>query len=44
MEKLIQKIEKAIEKKAMETGKMGTESVYVTIELTEEEKKNISKH
>lgn len=37
-EKLITKIDKSLEKKAMETGKMGTESVSVTMELTEEEK------
>lgn len=38
MKELFEKIDKAIEKKAMKTGAMGTETVSVQLDLTDEEK------
>lgn len=35
---MIEKIKRAIENEIMRTGKMGTESVSVTVKLSEEEK------
>lgn len=37
MNSLIEKIDRAIEEKAMKTGRMGTESVSVSLDLTVEE-------
>ena len=37
-EQLLKKFERLIDKKMLETGKMGTEIVSITLELSDEEK------